>query len=84
MNARTSEDLTEIERAIIRNVQAVNDVNLIYIHRENVPENNSSFRFIQLPFNFIDELQKISHCNVISHFPRLSRFIKEKSKSRKL
>lgn len=31
------------------------DINLICIYRENVPE-NKSFRFIQLPFNFIDEL----------------------------
>lgn len=78
-NAHTSRDLTGIGSAIIRNVWTANDVNLIYIHRENVPENNSSFHFIQL-FDFIDELQKISHCNVIFHFLTLSRFIEEERK----
>lgn len=45
------------EGTIIGNGQTANDVNLIYINRALVPKANLPFRFIRLPFNFMDEPQ---------------------------
>jgi len=73
INARTSAGLTGIENTIIRNARTANDINLIYINRTSVPETNSPFRFIQLPFNFIDGSQKIPPCNVVLLLPTLSQ-----------
>lgn len=59
-----------MESTIIQNGQTADDVNLIYINRALVPEANSSFRFIQLLFNFTDGpqiiLRRPSFSNIIS------------------
>ena len=66
MHVPTYRHLMRIESAIIGNAQTADDINLIYINRPFVPEANSSFRFIQLPFNFMNGLQIILRCDVIS------------------
>lgn len=56
-----------------------NDVNLIYINRAFVPETNSSFRSVQLPFDFTDgpSREKFHVVMSFSSVATLSSFIDE-------
>jgi len=75
--------LMRIESAIIGNAQTTDDINLIYINRPFVPKANLSFRFIQLLFNFMNRLQIILHCNIISFGSAQHYFNLLKRKSQK-